>query len=135
MTKPKGCQTIFAGMIKQMRFKQCKFFFCNFAVYPIKFIHQRRINAVWGHSSVGRALAWHARGRAFESRCLHSFLGFKFDFFASPVNCLAFSIRHKFNAYLLGPVADTFRFGIRFNRKRFCFVVSFDVGTRNSSLR
>jgi hypothetical protein len=25
----------------------------------------------WGHSSVGRALAWHARGRGFESHWLH----------------------------------------------------------------
>ena len=25
----------------------------------------------WGHSSVGRALAWHARGQGFESPCLH----------------------------------------------------------------
>ena len=25
-----------------------------------------------GHSSVGRALAWHARGRGFESHWLHS---------------------------------------------------------------
>ncbi len=27
--------------------------------------------AHWGHSSVGRALAWHARGRRFESDWLH----------------------------------------------------------------
>ena len=26
---------------------------------------------LWGHSSAGRALAWHARGQEFESPCLH----------------------------------------------------------------
>ena len=26
---------------------------------------------LWGHSSVGRALAWHARGRRFDSVWLH----------------------------------------------------------------
>ena len=29
------------------------------------------ITGNWGHSSAGRALAWHARGRGFESHWLH----------------------------------------------------------------
>src|SRR5437764_4467386 len=28
---------------------------------------------VWGHSSVGRALEWHSRGRGFDSPWLHHF--------------------------------------------------------------
>ena len=32
----------------------------------------------WGHSSDGRALAWHARGRGFDSPWLHQFY-FKFS--------------------------------------------------------
>ena len=33
----------------------------------------------WGHSSAGRALAWHARGRGSESRWLHSAFSDGFD--------------------------------------------------------
>lgn len=31
----------------------------------------------WGCSSVGRALAWHARGHGFDSRLLHHFTGYE----------------------------------------------------------
>ncbi len=31
------------------------------------------LHSVWGISSVGRALAWHARGHRFESGILHAF--------------------------------------------------------------
>src|SRR5215217_8612957 len=30
----------------------------------------------WGHSSAGRALAWHARGQRFDPAWLHQFLPF-----------------------------------------------------------
>ena len=37
-----------------------------------------------GCSSVGRALAWHARGRRFESDQLHQYLGYRLcDLFRS----------------------------------------------------
>ena len=29
---------------------------------------------MWGHSSAGRALAWHARGRRFDPAWLHQIL-------------------------------------------------------------
>ena len=28
-------------------------------------------HVIWGHSSAGRALAWHARGQEFDPPCLH----------------------------------------------------------------
>ena len=37
-------------------------------------IDMTAITIIWGHSSVGRAPAWHAGGQRFESAWLHLFL-------------------------------------------------------------
>ena len=47
---------------------QAKFTFA--AVLPLLFV--TAISTVWGHSSAGRAPAWHAGGQEFESPWLHS---------------------------------------------------------------
>ena len=35
------------------------------------FVSHAIIRLFWGHSSAGRALAWHARGQEFDPPCLH----------------------------------------------------------------
>jgi hypothetical protein len=64
------------------------------------------IDILRGHSSVGRALAWHARGRGFESHWLHSHI-FEFEEFLRALQEI-FGFYHKvaehriFNPYVTG---------------------------------
>ena len=44
----------------------------------LRLIDMTAITTIWGHSSVGRAPAWHAGGQGFKSPWLHLFLEYKF---------------------------------------------------------
>ena len=39
----------------------------------LRFNYLNAITTIWGHSSAGRAPAWHAGGQRFESAWLHLF--------------------------------------------------------------